>query len=106
MVIFRCPNDEDLWRDHFVSGYQEEMANTSRCRRFFFTTRGYMGLGPPNVAVGVEIAFFFSGLTPYVLRAADEGLHDFVGEVYVLGIMHEEAMKELGFRTRAREFAL
>ena len=63
-----------------------------------------MGLGPPNVAVGVEIAFFFfGGPTPYVLRAADDGLRDFVGEVYVHGIMHGEAMKD---KTGSREFAL
>jgi hypothetical protein len=105
-VMNQFPDNDDLWRNHFVSGYQNAMAGICGCRRFFFTRKGYMGLGPPNVKVGDEIALLFGGPTPYVLRDDSHGFYQYIGEVYVHGIMHGEAMKDSDIKMASREFSL
>jgi Heterokaryon incompatibility protein (HET) len=61
--------------------------------RFFTTTSGYAGLGPNPCQPGDKIVIIFGCASPLVLRPI--GSHyELVGECYVHGIMHGEAMRD------------
>ncbi|KAI0456681.1 heterokaryon incompatibility protein-domain-containing protein [Xylaria acuta] len=68
-------------------------------RRFFITSKGYIGLGPPGTRTGDSIYVPFGSRTPFVVRRggvallSDKGLqrcHTLVGDCYVQGIMRGE----------------
>lgn len=66
-------------------------------RRFFLTKHGYMGLGPFSTRPGDRIAVLLGGKTPYVLRKVVDRKHKeihfrLIGESYVHGLMHGEAL--------------
>ncbi|MCJ1247927.1 hypothetical protein MMC30_005142 [Trapelia coarctata] len=63
-------------------------------RRLFRTRTGYLGLGPQSLRVGDEVWISCSSPTPLLLRPIAEGRHEFMGEAYVHGIMHGEAIKQ------------
>jgi hypothetical protein len=76
-------------------------AIVSNClgRRFFLTSKGYMGVGPPGTQPGDVIHVPVGSRTPFVVRRggearlSDEGLqrcHTLVGDCYVEGIMRGE----------------
>lgn len=65
-------------------------------RRFFMTSRGWIGIGPRVISVGHEVCIFFGGDTPFVLMempSASESIYRLCGECYVHGIMHGEAIE-------------
>ncbi|KAH8789969.1 hypothetical protein F5882DRAFT_267251, partial [Hyaloscypha sp. PMI_1271] len=72
-------------------------------RRFFTTEKGYMGLGPPTLQPGDVICVIFGGITPFALRKQESDFssssqnirYRLVGECYLHGIMHGEAINEL-----------
>jgi len=82
-AMLQLPNDGDLWRNPLLSRYQIAMTATSGCRRFFFTKKGYMRLGPPGVIVRDGVALLFGGPTPYLLRGDGQRFHRYLGEGYV-----------------------
>jgi hypothetical protein len=59
-------------------------------RRIFWTAQGYLGIGPASMAEGDTICVFFGGHVLYVLRAADFGLYECIGECYVHSLMDGE----------------
>lgn len=61
-------------------------------RRFFVTTRGYLGIGPANAHMGDYVAILISSQVPYILRGCKENGYRVVGETYVSGIMNGEAV--------------
>jgi hypothetical protein len=62
-------------------------------RRQFVTDNGFLGLGPRNMQVGDIVCVLFGGSIPYILRSNDtSGVFKLVGESYVHGIMHGEAI--------------
>ncbi|KAI0473892.1 hypothetical protein GGR56DRAFT_554404 [Xylariaceae sp. FL0804] len=63
-------------------------------RRRFATQNGCFGLGPAGVRTGRLVCVLFGGRVPYMLRLTDtEGFVRLVGESYVHGIMHGEAIR-------------
>lgn len=61
--------------------------------RFFTTMSGYAGLGPYPCQPGDKVVIIFGCASPLVLRPV--GSHyELVGECYVHGIMHGEAMRD------------
>jgi hypothetical protein len=72
-------------------------------RSFFITSNGHMCLGPESVERGDSVWILAGGATPFVLREAPKvatGAGElksccmtFIGETYVHGIMHGEALK-------------
>ncbi|KAH8588301.1 hypothetical protein B0O99DRAFT_693587 [Bisporella sp. PMI_857] len=72
-------------------------------RRFFMTEKGCMGLGPFTLLEGDTIMLVAGAYVPYVFRpaAAEGGSWVLVGETYIHGIMHGEALQagELEFKT-------
>jgi hypothetical protein len=53
-------------------------------RRFYFTRRGYLGLGPSVMQPGDQLCVLLGGRLPFVLRPTrTEKIYTFVGEAYV-----------------------
>ncbi|KAF2035258.1 hypothetical protein EK21DRAFT_84876 [Setomelanomma holmii] len=78
-------------------------------RRFFRTTRGYVGQGPGCMQSGDLMAVLDDANAPLVLRplAGDKEEHAFMGECYVYDIMSGEIVQMLGQDGfREKEFVL
>jgi hypothetical protein len=68
-------------------------------RRIFKTKGGYMGTGPRSLQAGDEVWILHGGGLPFVLRPLPNGNFGLVGEAFVYGMMHGEAL-ELGLTRR------
>jgi hypothetical protein len=69
-------------------------------RRFFETSRGFIGLGPPAACVNDQICVLVGGQVLYVLRTLENGHHEFVGECYVHGMMDGQICEDELFLVR------
>jgi hypothetical protein len=58
----------------------------------FFWTNDFMGIVPDTAMEGDKICVLFGGQALYVLREKEDGLHEFIGECYVHGLMDGEAL--------------
>src|SRR4051794_30493130 len=66
---------------------RRETASMAVGRKFFFTEKGYIGLGPGGAQPGDIVSIFLGGRVPFLIRKnIGEGFR-FVGESYVHGIM-------------------
>jgi len=63
-------------------------------RRFFISSTGKMGLAPYRAEIGDLICVLFGSCNPVILRP-EEGYYAVVGDAYVYGLMHGEAMEDL-----------
>ncbi|KAH8668682.1 heterokaryon incompatibility protein-domain-containing protein [Xylariales sp. PMI_506] len=59
----------------------------STSRRFVRTSRGYIGLGGPHVAVGDSIALLAGSPAPFLLRRTDSGRYKVVSDAYFVQMM-------------------
>ncbi len=62
-------------------------------RKLFSTSSGHIGIGDVTLEPGDLVCVFLGGKTPYIIRPVDQK-YKFVGECYVRGIMHGEALEE------------
>jgi hypothetical protein len=67
----------------------------SRRRRFFVTESGLFGMGPSDTQVGDQVAVFFFGPTPFLIRKKENGNWMLIGECYLHGYMYGRALDEL-----------
>ncbi|KUI69259.1 Heterokaryon incompatibility protein 6, OR allele [Cytospora mali] len=75
--------------------YQSARVAFSRAtikRRFGLTSKGYFGLFPGHICEGDIVCIFRGCHVPFVLRPVKDDKFRLVGECYVHGIMHGEAM--------------
>jgi hypothetical protein len=72
--------------------YHDSCRQACLNRRFFVTTRGYLGLGPQTMQVNDVVVVLFGGRTPFILRPW-MGSYRFIGECYVHGIMAGEGIE-------------
>ena len=73
-----------------------------RSLKFFQTSRGYLGLGPPSMAPGDLVCMIFDCKMPILLRRVDAHyLH--VGTCFVLGLMDGEGLLDPQGRPRPTE---
>jgi hypothetical protein len=63
---------------------------TTLDRKFFKTTKGYIGIRPRTLQKGDGVALFKGGMVPLVIRSLGDKW-ELVGDCYVHGIMHGEA---------------
>lgn len=56
-------------------------------RRFFTTSKGYMGLSQSAARIGHTVVILHGGKTPYLLQRTGKRGYRFVGECYIHGIM-------------------
>ncbi|KAJ4301073.1 hypothetical protein N0V90_003163 [Kalmusia sp. IMI 367209] len=84
---------------------REEEANPSRYtsaltpllhRRLFITSTGHLGLGPEAMMSGDVVVVLFGGKVPFVLRRVGDEQWKLIGECYVNGFMHGEALEQQG----------
>ncbi|KUI52702.1 Heterokaryon incompatibility protein 6, OR allele [Cytospora mali] len=62
-------------------------------RRLFITGHHRLGMGPQSLTSGDEIWFVHGADVPLILRKVeDRGIFQLIGEAFVLGIMHGEAV--------------
>jgi hypothetical protein len=70
--------------------FAERLGNATFCR----TTKGYLGLAPGDVHIGDELVVFKGAAVPFILRKmGSNDTHKLIGEAYIYGIMHGEALK-------------
>jgi hypothetical protein len=87
--------------------YMVMLKRATESRRFFVSTKGYVGLAPFHAEVGDLICVLFGGQTPFILRnsshthpkiqyifGGEGNAYLFIGECYVQGIMDGEAYEE------------
>ncbi|KAF2812997.1 uncharacterized protein BDZ99DRAFT_437772 [Mytilinidion resinicola] len=62
-------------------------------RRLFKTHTKFLGTGPRSLQLGDELWVLAGAPVPFVLRRLPNGNHQLVGEAYVYGLMHGEALE-------------
>ncbi|MCJ1411213.1 hypothetical protein MMC19_005301 [Ptychographa xylographoides] len=100
---------DDILCDKHLSRLRtlQSLGSATFGRRFFWTTEGYMGMGPAGAQVGDRVCLFFGGQVLYVVRdLEDQGWYRFVGECYVHGLMDGEAMEGRDVEEETEEFML
>jgi len=86
--------------------YHSALARVFNRRCLFRTADGYIGLATVNIQVGDEICICKGSLTPFLIRRKEAGgapstgprEHEFVGEAYVHGVMHGEALDDMSLQ--------
>ncbi|KAF2402226.1 HET-domain-containing protein [Trichodelitschia bisporula] len=81
-----------------AAGFDQALWNSCLGRRLFVTKKGYMGIAPSSTTRGDQVALFAGGVTPYIIRKVKTRFR-FVGDCYVHGIMHGEALDASSFGT-------
>ncbi len=66
-------------------------------RKLFTTSRGYTGLGPPELCIGDSLCIFYGAATPFLIRPSAKSsdarsTHALVGECYVHGMMNGQGL--------------
>ncbi|KAF4632226.1 hypothetical protein G7Y89_g5909 [Cudoniella acicularis] len=72
-----------------AAAFSNRLSNAVLC----FTKKGYVGLCPGDTVVDDEICLLHGGRVPFVIRKRDREAYTLVGECYIHGLMHGEAIK-------------
>ena len=72
--------------------FAQAVSSACAWRRFFITSNGYIGVGPPCTTVGDRACVLEGGIVPFLLRPGESG-YKLVGEAYIHGVMHGEMTK-------------
>ena len=75
--------------------FRQALGHVAVDRRIFRTENGWLGLGPRSLEIGDSVWILAAARTPYALQKLSDGTPDayeLVGEVYVHGAMHGEAL--------------
>jgi hypothetical protein len=62
------------------------------------TKNGYLGWVPRTTQVGDCICIFSGATAPFILRQRKDGFYEVIGDAYIHGIMHGEALIREGFQ--------
>jgi len=62
-------------------------------RRLFRTSTELLGLGPMDMVIGDEVWILAGAKMPFVLRSLENGRYRLLGQAYVHGVMHGEAVE-------------
>ncbi|KJR81168.1 uncharacterized protein SPSK_05058 [Sporothrix schenckii 1099-18] len=74
--------------------YGQKVRAAAYGRKIFVTKKGYLGLAPVSAATGYFVAILHGGRTAYVLKKKKNGNYSFVGEAYLHGFMHGQALDD------------
>ncbi|KAK5652674.1 hypothetical protein OQA88_10268 [Cercophora sp. LCS_1] len=86
-----------VWDNGRVERFMNQADFVTDHRRAFSTADGYLGIGPASLEEGDGLFILAGADYPFVLREIDGG-YEVIGEAYVHGIMHGEAVREEKFR--------
>jgi hypothetical protein len=84
---------DSQFRHNFRGIVSENFFYLNEQRFAFATEHGFMGLGPKSMMAGDIVCLFFGGKVLYVLRPAESGRFKLIGECFVYGLMHGEALE-------------
>ena len=77
------------------SDFERDLRFSGHMRRLFRTAMVYLGIGAFSLQAGDEVWILGGADTPMILRKLPSGLYALVGEAYIHGIMHGEAVQSL-----------
>jgi len=77
----------------YKAAFMARKAQMKRGHRMFRTPNNYLGMGPISSQVGDEIWVLKGSRAPFILRRKGTGQYQLIGEAYVHGIMHGEAVE-------------
>ena len=91
------PAIRDLWdsllrEEQKAAPFAREAATVFTTRRIFRTRDDLVGIGPRSLQVDDRIFVLPGANVPFIVRKRADGTHNLVGEAYVHGIMHGEAL--------------
>jgi hypothetical protein len=92
-------NEHELLTE-FVSKLESLSAHINQVcayRRLARTDNNLLGIVPCSTLPGDSIWIVPGLATPFVFRKVGNSYHEFIGETYIHGIMHGEAVGELQF---------
>ncbi|XXH02833.1 hypothetical protein Hte_009220 [Hypoxylon texense] len=81
-------------RSKFVQQFSDAVTRAVLGRRFFITKNGRIGLGPPDIQLGDQIAILKGCHVPLILRKKGDYMA-LVGEAYVSAMMNGELVSDL-----------
>jgi len=87
-------NPMAFWRRNskLCTKIRDAMLTIMDHRILFRADTGLLGAGPINTQVGDEVWILAGAKTPVVLRPSESGHHQLLGESYVHGVMHGQAL--------------
>ncbi|KAK6609710.1 heterokaryon incompatibility protein [Botrytis cinerea] len=74
------------------SSLEKEIEAANDARTLFRTRKGYLGIGAQSLRPSDEIWVLAGASIPFILRRGEDESHEQVGEVYLHGVMHGEAL--------------
>lgn len=74
--------------------------------RLIYTEAGLMGLAPAAATIGDKLCVLFGGQVLYVIRAREDGRHEFIGECYVHGLMVGEALLDMAYLDNIEKYVI
>ena len=77
-----------------IARFETAVGVNTQQRRLFRTARYYLGMGPLSLQEGDSIWALSGAKVPLILRRLDPGHYQVVGEAYVYGVMHGEAVRD------------
>lgn len=86
------PDTSDEEAHEFAMRYHTMVKSYTLGRKLIRTRKGYLGLARHTVQAGDLVCVALGGALPLLLRKRDEGGYTYVGDAYIHGIMHGEAM--------------
>ena len=98
IVITRLSNKHPNATGHTL--IESSLEKWAAKRRFCTTTRGRLGFVPTIAQRGDLICILYGGEVPYLLRPQSSNSYIVLGECYVDGIMHGEALTRDSLRTK------
>lgn len=80
-----------------ATAFQQVLQINATARKFVVTDSGFIGFAPATSGKGDVIALLYGGKTPFVLRTTSkssqmEARYNLIGDSYIDGIMHGEAV--------------
>jgi hypothetical protein len=88
---------QSLLRDHTANTFKRKLETAvAEDTRLFRTSHHHLGLGRPSMQPHDELWILARAPTPYLLRKIEgrDGRYIIVGDCYVRGIMHGEAVRD------------
>ncbi|KAF5874771.1 putative heterokaryon incompatibility protein [Botrytis fragariae] len=82
-----------------ISCLEEEIEAANDARTLFRTLKGYLGIGAQSLCPSDEVWVLAGASVPLIVRRGEDGFYELVGEAYLHGVMHGEAL-EWGLKIR------
>ncbi|KAA8566126.1 hypothetical protein EYC84_008729 [Monilinia fructicola] len=72
---------------------EKEIEAANDARSLFRTQKGYLGIGAQSLCPFDEVWLFAGAAVPFILRRCQDQCFELVGEAYLHGVMHGEALE-------------